>query len=679
LSDARALDERIVALRIPTSQNSAQIQNGINHALAALRGYMILGKEKFQEERNFAWREEIDKPMDFLKKVSVNWTNPKNVERLAEMDTLLKDFRKFQDEIADISQKVENVPAVKMLFDQAAPQAGVMVKNITAMINFESKLAATPARKNLLGMMADVRGSTGLALANIRAFLLGGDPKFKKGFEKFWAVNDKRFADLKANQKLLSPQQAAAYKNLSEAREIFAPLPPKMLAMRAGKDWNLANYWLGTKAAPVGAKLVTILDALVADQKALLNKDADTVSDLMSQVTMVMLVAALVGILISVFMGFIVTGSITKPVNATAKMIKALESGDLTQRLNMDRKDEIGVMATAMDKFAQNLAELVENIRGSSTEVSDSSISLTEISNVLAAGSEENAVQANNVSTAAEQLSGNVNSVATAVEEMSATIKEITGTVVKSSATTEQAVERSAKAAEVIKALSASSDAIGRVTELISSIAAQTNILALNATIEAARAGDAGKGFAVVANEVKDLAKETSQATEEIVAQIGDMQSNAKDAVLAIDEIGSVMNEVNSYSATVSAAIEEQSSTTAEIARSMNEAATGVHDIVSNVTGVAESATENSKKSAETKSAADSLTNVASGLAALVAAFKTGNGNDGGTRAGSQSDSFAGMLSSGNAEPAAISPEEAVQVANAESAASEKEGESKPS
>ena len=372
---------------------------------------------------------------------------------------------------------------------------------------------------------------------------------------------------------------------------------------------------------------------------------------------LLLIVAALAGIVIALFMGLVVSRSITKPIGQTVHMIKGLEQGDLTNRLKLNRGDEIGQMGDAMDNFAENLAELVENIRGSSSQVSDSSTNLTEISHVMASGSEENAAQANNVSSAAEQLSGNVNSVATAVEEMSATIKEITSTVAKSSATTEQAVERSSKASEVVRALSSSSDSIGRITELINSIAAQTNILALNATIEAARAGDAGKGFAVVANEVKDLAKETSQATEEIVAQIGEMQGNARDAVSAIDEIGSVMSEVNTYAATVSAAIEEQSSTTSEIARSMNEAAMGVKDIVSNVTGVAESAMENSKKFSETKDAADVLTIVSSRLAELVATFKTGDGANGGpartpANAGasksSELDDLAGILAGGD-------------------------------
>ena len=211
---------------------------------------------------------------------------------------------------------------------------------------------------------------------------------------------------------------------------------------------------------------------------------------------------------------------------------------------------------------------------------------------------------------------------------MSAITKEITGTVTKSSAVAQSAADRSEKAAAVVKSLSASSDAIGQITGLIGSIAAQTNILALNATIEAARAGDAGKGFAVVANEVKELAKETSHATEDIVSQIAEMRNNSKDAVLAFDEISAVMAEVNSHATTVSTAIEEQSSTMSEISRSMNEAAGGVKAIVSNVSGVAQSATETSKKSTETKYAADLLTDVSSTLVQLVATFKTGNSSN---------------------------------------------------
>lgn len=338
----------------------------------------------------------------------------------------------------------------------------------------------------------------------------------------------------------------------------------------------------------------------------------------------------LAGIVLALVMGISIIRTITKPIGQMVEVVQKLGQGDLTSRLHLNRKDEIGVMANEIDRFAEGLAGLVTEIRGSSDQVSDSSISLTDIANALAAGSEQNAIQANNVSSETEQLNSNVTSVASAVEEMSATIKEIMGSVIKSSQITQTAVERSTGAAEIIRAVSESSDSIGKITELIRSIADQTNILALNATIEAARAGDAGKGFAVVASEVKGLANEISRATGEIVSQIGDMQANAKDAVTAMDEIGSILAEVNSHAVSVSSAIEEQSSTTSEIARYMNEASTGVKNIVSNVSGVADSAQENSRKSTETKSAADVLTSVAARLVELVATFKTGNGAHGG-------------------------------------------------
>ena len=346
------------------------------------------------------------------------------------------------------------------------------------------------------------------------------------------------------------------------------------------------------------------------------------------QTTMITAGTLIGGSVLSLLFVFFLSRSITRPIGTIVRTISKMQQGNLVVRTQLSRKDEIGQMGIAMDNFAENLEGLVNNIRASAGEVSQLSVTLTDISNVLATSSEENAAQANSLSSAAEQMDSNVTSVATAVEQMSAITKEITGTVTKSSAVAQSAADRSEKAAAVVRSLSASSDAIGKITELIGSIASQTNILALNATIEAARAGDAGKGFAVVANEVKELAKETSNATDDIVSQIAEMQNNAKDAVQAFDEISAVMAEVNSHAATVSAAIEEQSSTMSEISRSMNEAAGGVKAIVSNVSGVAQSATENSNKSTETKDAADLLTNVSSKQVQLVALFKTGDSSN---------------------------------------------------
>ena len=193
----------------------------------------------------------------------------------------------------------------------------------------------------------------------------------------------------------------------------------------------------------------------------------------------------------------------------------------------------------------------------------------------MAANAEETSAQANVVSAASEQVSKNVQTVATGVEEMNSSIREIAKNATESARVAGQAVSAADTANKTISKLGESSSEIGKVIKVITSIAEQTNLLALNATIEAARAGEAGKGFAVVANEVKELAKETAKATEDIGHKIEAIQADTRGAVDSIQQIGKVIAQINDISNTIASAVEEQTATANEMSRNVGEAAKG--------------------------------------------------------------------------------------------------------
>jgi methyl-accepting chemotaxis protein len=277
---------------------------------------------------------------------------------------------------------------------------------------------------------------------------------------------------------------------------------------------------------------------------------------------------------------------------------------------------------TAQVNTREGLKKLLSTVSDNATALAGASEELSSVSTTMSATAEETSVQANVVSAASEEVSHNVQTVATGVEELNAAIREIAKNASESAKVSQQAVSVANKTNGTIAKLGDSSVEIGKVVKVITSIAEQTNLLALNATIEAARAGEAGKGFAVVANEVKELAKETAKATEDISQKIETIQSDTRGAVEAIRQISDVINQINEISTSIACAVEEQTATATEMGRNVTEAAKGSDEISENITAVATAAQNTTEGASNTQQAASEIARMAAELQQLVLDFR---------------------------------------------------------
>lgn len=301
-------------------------------------------------------------------------------------------------------------------------------------------------------------------------------------------------------------------------------------------------------------------------------------------------------------------GIIGDPANMPHRAIIQLgpEKLDLKLSAVMDNEGKyLGPMVNW--QVVTDRVQLVDDLKASSDQLTAASTSLQEVANSLSAGAEETSAQANTASAASEEVNAGVQTVASNMEEMTTAIKEITKTTNESSSVSSDAMSMAQDTNTIISKLGDSSMDIGNVIKVISSIAQQTNLLALNATFEAARAGEAGKGFAVVASEVKELAKQTAKATEEITAKIENIQTDTKGAVGAIESISSAIEQINSYAGNIAASVEEQAATTSEVSRIVTESAEGVKQINENIAQVSEAASSTGKNAMLAQEAASKL------------------------------------------------------------------------
>ena len=371
--------------------------------------------------------------------------------------------------------------------------------------------------------------------------------------------------------------------NVQPAIDLFYSPEAKQARADLGKATNLLEDWF--------------------EKQKTQSIDQQTASNASSK--LLIMILSLGGLVAGLVIATVITYSVTTGIKLLVEVVEPISRGDLSvdvPRELISRKDEIGILATSMQNMSENLRRLVGSISTGIDTLASSATQLSAISKETAGGTAAVSDKALSVAAAAEEASANtlsiaagmeqsnssLSSVASATEEMSATVGDISANTSRARAISEKASGQAQTITDQMQKLGRAAEEIGNVTETINNISAQTNLLALNATIEAARAGSAGKGFAVVANEIKELARQTAEATEDIKARINGIQGSTNSAIKEIGDITAVIKDVGTIVSSIAAAIEEQATVTRDVAGNIAQASDGVREANERVSHTAE-------------------------------------------------------------------------------------------
>jgi methyl-accepting chemotaxis protein len=505
--------------------------------------------------------------------------------------------------------------------------------------------------------------------------LRGYDPeKLKKYTEEFSTLEktvNQNAEDLHKN--MLDPENRIKLENFSQAHAVLGQDYRSALATFTegkGNDPKTADHMVtGKDRAPTNLidEIVQRLSQEIEDLRKHQDLEVREERKLIGFISLIILGGFIV-------FSILLTRSINRSLGNVTRsgIFEAMATGDLTRRLNVESRDEIGHLSQLLNQSLDRMSETLTKVISATKTLAHSSGELSQASQKMGVNSEETNRQAASVSAASEQSSQNVQAIAAAAEEMTVTIKNISSNLQESTSVTNQAVQMSetisadisknaqetsdiiSKAVRVadsthqaISRLGQSSSEIGEVVKIITAIAQKTNLLALNANIEAARAGEAGKGFGVVANEVKELAKATAISTAQIGKKIEKTQAETLEAVSAIGEIVKIINQINAISTegtektvksiskirkivgqineistSISGSVEEQAVTTSEITKNITVAAQGVAEIVKNISEVVMTSKNTSNEADNVLRASEALAKMGSDLQNNVTQFK---------------------------------------------------------
>jgi methyl-accepting chemotaxis protein len=652
--------QQITDVTIPKSAHVARMRRDLAYAVAADKSAVLAVKDEevrrhADEARAFSAR--VQKDRDSLAGLIDRLGDAKEKSLLDEFTRSWAEFQKLEKQLLDLAAQATNEKATALLNGKLLEKINVIHELLGGLLKQADKAAADPKdgarltalyrQARLVGSVArsldDIHRSLGLhvpsesdaVMAKLEARIAAAEKGVEANLETLSSLVDDR-------ERLACDRAAAAFAEIKDLSAQVVKLSRQNTTVRAHE---LSSGAFAQAAAACDGALSRLREAIngqLETERAASQSSNTSARWLIGAVS-------LVGIGASLAFALILTRSIKRPLAQGVALSEALARGDLTGRLNLDRHDETGQLAAALDTVTATLSRVVCEIRRASEGITGAAGELSSVSQRLLTKSEEMSGQAANVASATEQVSTNVNTMAAAAEEVSVnvvsissaseqisvnveTISSAAGQTAKSVAAvaksiaeitesfggiarearegsqiTAQARQLAGKATDTMNALSRAASEINKVSEVIKMIALQTNLLALNATIEATSAGEAGKGFAVVANEIKELANQSGKAAEDITRKIEGVQESTHGAVEVIREVAQIIDTINTSTGRTSEAVEKQTRAANNISSNVAEASKGVEHIATSIAEVSKGATDMSRNASEAAKGANDV------------------------------------------------------------------------